>query len=596
MLGVTPGRAPGRHACTPRTIRCTQEPASEPKLTATGRLFDVAVISDHGRVDTWTGRNYLSPLHRPSFLARQSDARLVELARDGNQRAFETLVNRYRRQLVAASRRFLPPDLADDALQNGLLAAWMALQRGTVVAEVKPWLETIVRNAGLRALPNNAVAELPETLPTTRDVDGAVSQRHDVRAVFAALATMPAVQREALLQTSVGGRSYENVASRLGITEGALRGLVHRARVQARAAVGALIPWPLFRFFSRGARGASSGSSAAQAGGALGPAGFGALASKGVIALATLVIATGTVVGVKLISSAGTHAPRLEAHAPRVVTARKIVLTASDRRRARQHASRRHAARRASHKMSAQRHAGHANHAFQSARRAAANSSASSTGRGQAPTGAQDNSEGARHTSSSGRSSQISPAGTSPGSATGTGSGAAGGGGGSSGSQASTGSAGGSSGSQPSGGGGGGGTNGSGAGVQTGSGGGSRPPGSSGGAASSGNGAVSGGSSGAGGGGTGGGAQNGSSGQGQPSQGQSGQGQSGQGQSGQGQSGQGQSGQGQSGQGQSGQGQSGQGQSGQGQSGQGQSSQQQSSQGQSTQGQSTQRQSSQGQQ
>src|SRR5829696_5550986 len=86
------------------------------------------------------------------LLRTQSDARLVALAREGHERAFEAIVERYRRQLLRACRRLLPDARAEDALQQALVAAWRGLERGDEVRELRPWLHRIAHNTALNLL------------------------------------------------------------------------------------------------------------------------------------------------------------------------------------------------------------------------------------------------------------------------------------------------------------------------------------------------------------------------------------------------------------------------------------------------------------
>src|ERR687894_638898 len=86
------------------------------------------------------------------LLRTQSDARLVALASVGHDRAFEAIVERYRRPLLRACRLILPEARAEDALQLALVSAWTALRRGDEVRELRPWLYRIVRNTALNAL------------------------------------------------------------------------------------------------------------------------------------------------------------------------------------------------------------------------------------------------------------------------------------------------------------------------------------------------------------------------------------------------------------------------------------------------------------
>src|ERR687887_2397878 len=94
------------------------------------------------------------PMTSPSLLIlrTQSDERLVELARGGHERAFEAIVERYRRPLLRACRRVLPEARAEDALQQALVAAWAALERGDEVRDLRAWLYRIAHNTALNQL------------------------------------------------------------------------------------------------------------------------------------------------------------------------------------------------------------------------------------------------------------------------------------------------------------------------------------------------------------------------------------------------------------------------------------------------------------
>src|SRR3954447_10735649 len=110
-----------------------------------------------------------------TLLRTQSDERLVALARAGHERAFEAIVERYRKPLLRHSRRLLPESRAEEALQQALVSApaarrpgggGAALRRGDEVRELRPWLYRIVHNSSLTALRVNGYdyAELRETL------------------------------------------------------------------------------------------------------------------------------------------------------------------------------------------------------------------------------------------------------------------------------------------------------------------------------------------------------------------------------------------------------------------------------------------------
>jgi RNA polymerase sigma factor (sigma-70 family) len=239
----------------------------------------------------------MSPSVSVRLLLTQSDARLVELARAGHERAFEALVQRYRRPLLGYCRRLLlPHERAEDALQQGLLQAWLSLRNGTQVRDVKPWLYRIVHNTALNMLRSSGYdyATLNEALSGAGAPSEDLDRRIAVREALAGLAALPDKQREALLRTAVDGSSYQQAAATMGLSESALRGLVHRARATLRTAATALTPSPLLSWaLSVGGSDASLSARLVEAGASGGSIGLGGLLVK---ASATVVTA-GVLVG-----------------------------------------------------------------------------------------------------------------------------------------------------------------------------------------------------------------------------------------------------------------------------------------------------------
>jgi DNA-directed RNA polymerase specialized sigma24 family protein len=94
----------------------------------------------------------MTPILSATLLRTQSDARLVALVRQGHERAFEAIVERYRRPLHRHVRRMLPEARAEDALQQTLLKAWTTLQDGAEVRDLRPWLYRIAQNTALDTL------------------------------------------------------------------------------------------------------------------------------------------------------------------------------------------------------------------------------------------------------------------------------------------------------------------------------------------------------------------------------------------------------------------------------------------------------------
>ena len=173
------------------------------------------------------------------FLQTQPDARLVELSRAGHERAFEALVQRYRRRLLAYCRRITASESsAEDALQQGLLQAWMALSGGAVeVRDARAWLYRIVHNVAISNIRRSVLEPVEvEGAEGAAGADHEVERRFAVRDALAGLALLPELQREVMLSAAFEGRSHDEIASALGLSHGAVRGLMYRARATLRAA------------------------------------------------------------------------------------------------------------------------------------------------------------------------------------------------------------------------------------------------------------------------------------------------------------------------------------------------------------------------
>src|SRR5919112_1593356 len=105
----------------------------------------------------------MTPLLSSALLRAQSDERLAELAAAGHDRAFEAIVERYRRPLLRYLRRLLSETLAEDVVQATFINAWSSLRTGTEVRDLRPWLYRIAHNAAINAL--KKVGEVMEEVP-----------------------------------------------------------------------------------------------------------------------------------------------------------------------------------------------------------------------------------------------------------------------------------------------------------------------------------------------------------------------------------------------------------------------------------------------
>ncbi len=253
------------------------------------------------------------------LLRTQSDARLVALARDGHERAFEAIVERYRRQLLrcvpARAARGAAPRTRSSTPSWRPGAGSSAATRCASCGRGCTGSRTTRASTSLRQTGYD-YDELQESLRIADAPDDELERRAVVRQTLHGLASLPPRQREALLAIAVEGRSQEEVAGELGLSTGAVRQLVHRARSSLRAAATAVVPLPLVSWVAAsGTRGELTTRIAELSAGAGGAGAAAALAKAGTVA----VIAGGAVAGPALIEKRanGPQTPAAAVAAPR---------------------------------------------------------------------------------------------------------------------------------------------------------------------------------------------------------------------------------------------------------------------------------------
>ena len=133
------------------------------------------------------------------------------------------------------------PVEAEDAAQQTFVSAQRALLGGAAVREPAAWLAAIARNecrARIRARMREPLAlpELPADIP---DPLASAIRTADLDALWAALSSLPRRQRNAFLLRELGGLSYGELGTALGVTRPAIESLLFRARQQLRAALAA---------------------------------------------------------------------------------------------------------------------------------------------------------------------------------------------------------------------------------------------------------------------------------------------------------------------------------------------------------------------
>jgi RNA polymerase sigma-70 factor (ECF subfamily) len=186
----------------------------------------------------------------------------LELARAGDQPAFEQLIEPYRRELLVHCYRILGSfEDAEDMLQETLVRVWKKLDSFEGRASLRAWLYKIATNACLDALDRRRVRGLPRELyaqgnpndplpPASQEViwiepfpDALVDPQPNIYpearyevlesitlAFMAALQKLPGRQRAALLLCDVLGWNSAEAAEILDMTAAAVNSALQRAR------------------------------------------------------------------------------------------------------------------------------------------------------------------------------------------------------------------------------------------------------------------------------------------------------------------------------------------------------------------------------
>jgi RNA polymerase sigma-70 factor (ECF subfamily) len=180
-----------------------------------------------------------------------TDERLVELALDGDERAFGVLVQRYQRRLTAFLSQLVGDmELARELSQEAFVRAWSALERFNPRYRFSTWLFRIAHNLGIDHLRrrrlqtvslyrNDAHGEEVElVLPDdSKDPLGHLentSLASDLRQVIDGLRPE---YRELILLRHFGGLSYQEIADFKSMPLGTVKNKLFRAHSVLRKAL-----------------------------------------------------------------------------------------------------------------------------------------------------------------------------------------------------------------------------------------------------------------------------------------------------------------------------------------------------------------------
>jgi RNA polymerase sigma-70 factor (ECF subfamily) len=182
----------------------------------------------------------------PRDSSETDEAAIVRRARAGDPSAFALLVERHTRPLLRTALRLLGRmDLAQDAVQETFMRVHRYLARFDESRPLAPWLYRVVvnvardvgrRSSTPRLVPLDSLTEgqHPATRVEAGTLDEPLAREEQRRMVQAALLTLPAKERAAIVLRDIEGLSTREVAQALGSSEGTVRSQICTARLKIK--------------------------------------------------------------------------------------------------------------------------------------------------------------------------------------------------------------------------------------------------------------------------------------------------------------------------------------------------------------------------
>ena len=166
-----------------------------------------------------------------------SEREEYQAAIHGDRDAFEMIIRTHSRTLFAIAYGILQNrEEAEDAVQDALIKAWKSRWRARDPEKFPAWLCMIARHRARdvfrrrRAVPlsNEMLESLEQEAAATTDSASLDRQLHS------ALAALPDLHRSALTLRYFEEMDYQSIEKLLGLTNGALRGILGRALAAMR--------------------------------------------------------------------------------------------------------------------------------------------------------------------------------------------------------------------------------------------------------------------------------------------------------------------------------------------------------------------------
>src|SRR6266480_2615757 len=160
-----------------------------------------------------------------------SEREQYQAAIHGDREAFEMIIRTHSRTLFAIAYGILQNrEEAEDVVQDALVKAWKTRWRVREPEKFPAWLATIARHRAHDAFRKHRTVPLANETSESDTTDSTELDRH----LHSALAALPELHRAAVTLRYFEEMDYRTIENRLGLTNGALRGILGRALAAMR--------------------------------------------------------------------------------------------------------------------------------------------------------------------------------------------------------------------------------------------------------------------------------------------------------------------------------------------------------------------------
>lgn len=183
-------------------------------------------------------------------LSEKTDDALIRLFKNGDDRAFAAIIDRYNQKMKTAARKIISdPSLVEDIVQESSIKAFQAIKKdGFTLQNLPAWLARIARNTAInhyrrasRRPADQISSEKVQDIGFKRALaddhtDHVFSTEEQISEMLTAISELDDVYQEVLLLHYIEGYTFDQISKIKDTCSETLRGRSRRALKRVKAA------------------------------------------------------------------------------------------------------------------------------------------------------------------------------------------------------------------------------------------------------------------------------------------------------------------------------------------------------------------------